>query len=505
MPSSCAHLRGRGDHVAGVGERPQRVADQRFAERRIGHGADPEGRALGTRPWRPSSHARHGAASRRTSRSSASAASRRSSRRPSAATDAAARASPARRARPAARPARRLASRSSRQSAATRPVDQDRAPADAADRGREPGAHLVGATTRERSACDEQHVVVLGQEARRRRRRRVGPRRVGQVEQLAAALVAEARAGAGAGARTPRACRSAATTPRRRPPSPGRRRRGSGARPRRSTAPGRAARPARPRPWPPTCAGPAPHAARRHLDEREEAAAGVGQGRGVEIREALGQRLRSSAGVSGPSASSLARRREHGREVDAAQPRRPLGVARQLGVEHRLHQGPQRPAVGGRDEVDRRAHHDHPDGLAPLEQAAQPPRAGSRAAATRAPCRGRAAPAPAGRPGARRPRAASRSARSSSIWRASVARFRARALSVSAATGADGYHRRAPAQRAPRPAAQLGVGAVPGAPRPELDPEPEPEPCWPPPWPMPGQSPRPGACCCCGAVSWAWV
>jgi hypothetical protein len=37
----------------------------------------------------------------------------------------------------------------------------------------------------------EQHVVVLGQEARRRRRRRVGQRRAGHVEQLAPGLVGE--------------------------------------------------------------------------------------------------------------------------------------------------------------------------------------------------------------------------------------------------------------------------------------------------------------------------
>ena len=50
----------------------------------------------------------------------------------------------------------------------------------------------------------QQHVVVLGQEAHRRRRVGIGPRRVGQVEQLAAALVAERRAAAAAAARTPR-------------------------------------------------------------------------------------------------------------------------------------------------------------------------------------------------------------------------------------------------------------------------------------------------------------
>ena len=86
----------------------------------------------------------------------------------------------------------------------------------------------------------EQQVVVLGQEPDGRGRLRIGPRRVGQVEQLAAVLVAEC----------PQAGRRRSTTSRspvsrhhasRRRPSPARRRRGTAARRRRATAGARGA------------------------------------------------------------------------------------------------------------------------------------------------------------------------------------------------------------------------------------------------------------------------
>ena len=44
-------------------------------------------------------------------------------------------------------------------------------------------------------------------------------------------------------------------------------------------------------------------------------------------------------------------------EVDSGERRRELAMTCELGVEHRLHQRPERQAIAGRDEVDRRPHH----------------------------------------------------------------------------------------------------------------------------------------------------
>ena len=148
------------------------------------------------------------------------------------------------------------------------------------------------ASIRERSACESSDVVVLGQEARRRRRLGIGQRRVRDVEQLAAVLVAEACAAAGAGARRRRAGRSAPTTCGCRPPSRGRRPRGSAARAHRPTAARRAARPSHASrgaqcAWP----LPAPEPARRHLDERAVERHGLRERAG----SASGQRGASSA------------------------------------------------------------------------------------------------------------------------------------------------------------------------------------------------------------------
>jgi hypothetical protein len=49
---------------------------------------------------------------------------------------------------------------------------------------------------------------------------------------------------------------------------------------------------------------------------------------------------------------------EGGPEVDAVELRGELGVSRELGVEHRLHEGPQRQGVVGGDQVDGAPHDD---------------------------------------------------------------------------------------------------------------------------------------------------
>ena len=153
------------------------------------------------------------------------------------------------------------------------PVDQHR-PLVGAGRGRE-AAVLVG-TEAGAVGVREQHVVVLGEEAHGGREVGVGPRGVGQIEQLPAAPVAE---GPQAGARAapgPPAARSASTTSTRRRPRPARRRRGSGRRSRRWTEPGPVG--ARPR-CRPASTGPGPSVPRPLAGAPGRGAAGSGRRR----------------------------------------------------------------------------------------------------------------------------------------------------------------------------------------------------------------------------------
>ena len=148
----------------------------------------------------------------------------------------------------------------------------------------------------------QQHVVVLGEEPRRRRRVGIGPRCVGQIEQLAASLVAERPGVAAAAVRPPRASRSGATTTTRRRPSPARTRRGSGGPPRRSRDEGPVRRPSQASAVvDATCASSAPHAARRHLDERQQVPACVGE---RQARRDRGSGPRTRRGARRPSAGA---------------------------------------------------------------------------------------------------------------------------------------------------------------------------------------------------------
>ena len=174
----------------------------------------------------------------------------------------------------------------------------------------------------------EQDVVVLGQEADGRGRVRIGPRRVGQVEELAAVLAAE-----GPQAR-PEALDDLAqpgqpAPGRRRPrPSPARTRRGTGGRRRRATAGASSGRPSHDSAVASlTCAashprrrGAAPGRARACSGRR--ARAPPGRGPGTARRAPLGARCPRAA------APRAARPRTRGR----ARGRRPRGRAPRRGA-----------------------------------------------------------------------------------------------------------------------------------------------------------------------------
>ena len=149
----------------------------------------------------------------------------------------------------------------------------------------------------------------------------------------------------------------------------------------------------------------APDAARRHLHAGQLAAAGVGERsrirRGERSCERFAQ-LRSGARPLRVRARARTRARAPGRPPAAAGE---LGVACDLGVDHRLHQRAQHQAVVRAEQVDRRAHRRDAHGRRSLEERRRAPQAGTRRAATRARCRDRAGPAPACRRGARSRRA----------------------------------------------------------------------------------------------------
>jgi hypothetical protein len=112
----------------------------------------------------------------------------------------------------------------------------------------------------------------------------------------------------------------------------------------------------------------APDTARRHLHAGEVAPARVRKRAGVTAWETLLERraqLRSREWALGVQ---VARMREHRPQVDAAEGRRKLGMPRDLGVEHRLHQRPELEAVVGAQQVERRSHRCDPHCLPLLDQ-----------------------------------------------------------------------------------------------------------------------------------------
>jgi len=213
----------------------------------------------------------------------------------------------------------------------------------------------------------EQEVVVLGEEPGRRRRVGVGTGGVGQVEELAPALVSE-RA-------KPR------TEPLDHLPEPGQARPGSdvgdGRRPEgcevahddlveRGAGSERTAEPGLGGGRRDLGRG-APDAAGRNLHECQQVAARVGESGGVRVGKALhkrGPQLR-------PGARALGHERPHERQrrgdVEPAERGRVLPMPGELSVEHGLHERAQHQAVVGADEMERGAHGDDADD-APLEQ-----------------------------------------------------------------------------------------------------------------------------------------
>ena len=114
-----------------------------------------------------------------------------------------------------------------------------------------------------------------------------------------------------------------------------------------------------------------PDPPRRHLEQRQPVAAGVGEGGGVEVGERDLQGGAQLAARERPRGEQRTGEGDDRPEVGGAQRRAVLAVARQLAVEHRLHQRSQEEAVVGRDEVDGGPHHHDADDLAVEEQLAQ--------------------------------------------------------------------------------------------------------------------------------------
>ena len=163
----------------------------------------------------------------------------------------------------------------------------------------------------------EQEVVVLGEESRSGPDVRVGTGRVGQVEQLASALVAE---------RSQTRAQSLEDVPQPGEPRPGRgvgdRRRAERAQVAQNDVVDRrlgVERPPEPRlrRGRRNLAGSTPDAARRHLDEGEEVPAGVGERTGSCCGKRSASRARSSGAVRGRSSNS---RRPNGRTAARSTP-----------------------------------------------------------------------------------------------------------------------------------------------------------------------------------------
>ena len=214
----------------------------------------------------------------------------------------------------------------------------------------------------------EQDVVVLGEEPDRRRRVRVGPRRIGPIEQLAAALVTEPTESGATRSTTSRipVNRDHDDTS------------ADGGRPERAEVAQhnfidrrhrdeRSPEPRLDRGRRDLCR-PAPQPARRYLHEREVVPARVRERGCVEIREFRSERaaeLRPRARLFGQKA---AREREDRFEIDTAQLRCVFGVAVQLAIEHGLDERAQQQRVVGGHEVQCPAHHHDADHLAIAEQ-----------------------------------------------------------------------------------------------------------------------------------------
>ena len=255
---------------------------------------------------------------------------------------------------------------------------------------------------RDRSACDSDDVVVLGQEPERRRRVGVGERRVRDVEQLAARLVAE---GPEAGSQRLEDL-AAPGEPRPRRDVRGRRRPERRQVPEDEVRDGRRIRPLaafRARPGvetpPARLAGPSPQPARRDLDDRQQEPRGIRE-RG---RRASGPaRLESSSELG--ERQRLVEHRPGGVEdvvdLDPGQVLAERAVRPGPG-EDRPDDGPQRACVLRRHEVERRAQEADPDDAPVRERVRDARRPRTRRRATRARGTGRAGSAPGARRGAR--------------------------------------------------------------------------------------------------------
>ena len=214
----------------------------------------------------------------------------------------------------------------------------------------------------------QQDVVVLGEESRGCRSVRVGSARVGQVEQLAAPLVAERPK------HRPQTVEhlthSGQPAPRRHIGSTGRAEGGEVAhhdavdgrvRLDRPAQPGLRGRVHRLRRAPPDPAGGTWTMARRFRHARASAAAFASGNCSAERPAEL------MAGAR-PFLEERAGERDHGLEVDVAQVRGVLPVTSHLLIQHRLDEWPQHQGVVGADQVDRAADdHDPDDGPIPQQ------------------------------------------------------------------------------------------------------------------------------------------
>ena len=203
----------------------------------------------------------------------------------------------------------------------------------------------------------EEHVVVLGEEAGRRRDVRVGPRRIGEVEELAAGAVPERH-------ETRSQPLDHLADPRQAAPRRHVRDRCRAERAQVAQHDVVERRPFRERVAEPRLGcgrrhlrGAPPEPPRRHLDERQLAATRVRERGRIEVWEPLRECEAELAPGEWPLREELSGVVEDRPEIDALEGRGELRVPCELGVEHRLHQGPEGQAIAGRDEMDRRPHH----------------------------------------------------------------------------------------------------------------------------------------------------
>ena len=106
---------------------------------------------------------------------------------------------------------------------------------------------------------------------------------------------------------------------------------------------------------------PSPGAARRDLVRGQQVPHRVGERRRVAVREALAHRRPELAQRPRPLLDQRPPEVQHRPDVHPLEAHAPGPVAVQLGIEHGLHDRPQRQRILDRDQVDRRAHERHPD------------------------------------------------------------------------------------------------------------------------------------------------